>query len=235
MNKLSALALGTALSLSLPLAALAQDADAGVTLEGGVNTELGGAEDDAGVDAAAGAATPGAPDTGAGAGGGAGAAAGNYTFGDLDDALQGAANADFAAVTEDTRIEIVPISQLAEEGERTRDEYSTSIQGYQGDVTALRGNIEQSEVIVSALEEEGYTVDQVVGVWTQADDSLTIFVDDSEGGVTGTSTDTGAGAGATGGAGAAGGTDTGTDAGAGAGAGADTDTDTDTEDTTTTP
>ena len=53
MNKLSALALGTALTLSMPFAALAQDADAGVTLDGGVQTELGGedANADVGVDA----------------------------------------------------------------------------------------------------------------------------------------------------------------------------------------
>ena len=147
MNKLSALALGTALTLSMPLAAMAQDADAGVTLDGGVQTELGG--EDANADVGA----------------------------DLDDAIHGAGTADFSAVTADTEIEIVEISSLGEDGEFTADAFAESRADFEADIDLLQSNISGNADITAALEAEGYTESEVVAVWTQADDSLTVFVD----------------------------------------------------------
>ncbi len=183
MKKLSALALGTALTLSMPLAAMAQDADAGVTLDGGVQTELGG--EDAGADVGADAGVDvgvdaGMPSEGAGetsVGVGADASAGAYTYADLDDAIHGAGTADFSAVTADTEIEIVEISSLGEDGEFTADAFAESRADFQGDIDLLQSNISGNADITAALEAEGYTESDVVAVWTQADGALTVFVD----------------------------------------------------------
>ena len=183
MNKLSALALGTALTLSMPFAALAQDADAGVTLDGGVQTKLGGedANADVGVDAGvdvgvdAGMPAEGAGETSVGVD--ADASAGAYTYANLDDAIHGAGTADFSAVTADTEIEIVEISSLGEDGEFTADAFAESRGDFQADIDLLQSNISGNADITAALEAEGYTESEVVGVWTQADGSLTVFVD----------------------------------------------------------
>ena len=183
MNKLSALALGTALTLSMPFAALAQDADAGVTLDGGVQTVLGGedANADVGVDAGvdvgvdAGMPAEGAGETSVGVD--ADASAGGYTYANLDDAIHGAGTADFSAVTADTEIEIVEISSLGEDGEFTADAFAESRGDFQADIDLLQSNISGNADITAALEAEGYTESEVVGVWTQADGSLTVFVD----------------------------------------------------------
>lgn len=177
MNKLSALALGTALTLSMPLAALAQDGGAGVTLDGGVQTELGGenagADVDAGVDA--GMPAEGAGDMSVDVGADAGTSA--YTYGDLDDAIHGAGTADFAAVTADTEIEIVEITSLGDDGDFTADAFADSRADFQADIDLLQSNISDNADITAALEAEGYTESDVVAVWTQADGSLTVFVD----------------------------------------------------------
>lgn len=183
MNKLSALALSTALALSMPLAALAQDAGVGVTLDGGVSTELGGEDAgvDVGVDADAGV------DAGAEAGVEAGAevsgdvdAASSYTYGDLDAALQGAGTADLSGVTAETEIEIVEVDSLGEDGDFTAAAYGEARAGYDADIGVLQSNVEANADIVAAIEAAGYASDDVVGVWSQADGSLTVFVESGE-------------------------------------------------------
>lgn len=233
MNKFSALALGTALSLSLPLAALAQDSGAGVTLDGGVTTQLGGEDNgvdagvDVGVDGQAGENGVGV-DVGTDAEAGVGAdmrsdatveaGASAYTYGDLDAALQGAGSADLSSVTADTDIEIVAISTLGDDGEFTADAYTEAHAEHEGDISTLQANVEENADLVAALDTDGYSAQDVVAVWSQADGTLTVFVDDGAD----------AGAGVDAGAAAtvdseldAGGTDAGTDVDADADAGAD--------------
>lgn len=173
MNKFSALALGAALALSLPLAASAQDAGAAPEVDAG-----------AGVDANAGATTS------------------DYSYADLDAALQGAANANLSSVTADTTIDIVAISTLGDEGQFTKDAFATSRSEYADQIATLQSNVGGNADITSALEAGGYSPDDVVGVWSQADGTLTVFVDDS-GSASGS--DAGAGADANGGADADGG------------------------------
>ncbi|WP_417578643.1 hypothetical protein [Pelagibacterium sp.] len=181
MKKLSALALGTALTLSMPLTALAQDADAGVTLDGGVATELGG--EDSGVDTGVelgvdtGVATEGSSDMSVDVGANADAAVSSYTYGDLDDAIHGAGTAELSGVTADTEIEIVEISDLGEDGDLNAEAFADSRADFQSDVDLLQSSISENADLVSALEAEGYTHDEVVAVWTQADGALTVFVD----------------------------------------------------------
>lgn len=193
MNKLSALALGTALTLSLPFAGFAQDAAVDAGVDAGVEADAGAADAnvDAGVDAGADAGADAGVDAGAdanaeaGAGGEAGAgmageaggAASTYTYGDLDAALQGAGTADLSGVTADTTIEIVDVSTLSDEGEFTADAFGDARTGYQGDIDTLQSNIEANADLMAAIEAEGHAVADVVAVWTQADDSLTVFVD----------------------------------------------------------
>lgn len=190
MNKLSALALGTALALSMPFAAFAQDADAGVTLDGGVTTELGGEEAgaeagaDVGVDAGAETDAGGAVDAGAQAGAGTEAGAGgmatDMTYGDLDAALQGAGTADLSTVTADTEIQIVDISTLGEDGEFTAQSYAESRADYQADIDTLQGNVEGNTDVVAAVEAAGYTTEDVIAVWMDGEAELTVFVESQQ-------------------------------------------------------
>jgi hypothetical protein len=165
MNKLSALALGTALTLSMPLAALAQDADAGVTLDGGVTTELGG--EDAGVEA----------DVDAGVDADVDAGVSDLTYGDLDTALQGAGTADLSGVTADTEIEIVDISTLGEDGEFTASAFAETQADYESDINLLRTNVDGNADLVAAVEAAGYTTADVIAVWMDGDAALTVFVE----------------------------------------------------------
>ena len=176
MNKLSALALSTALALSMPLAALAQDAGVGVTLDGGVSTELGG--EDAGVDVGVDAGAEAGVEAGAEVSGDADAdATSSYTYGDLDAALQGAGTADLSGVTAETEIEIVEVGSLGEDGDFTAAAYGEARAGYDADIGVLQSNVEANADIVAAIEAAGYASDDVVGVWSQADGSLTVFVE----------------------------------------------------------
>lgn len=184
MNKLSALALGTALALSMPLAAAAQDTDLGVELDGGVGVELGGEDTgvDAGVDAALDAQTDTTVDatTGVDATVGADAELSAYTYGDLDQALQGAAAADLSAVNSETDIEIVTLSSLSDDGEFTADAFAEARGDHTADIGVLQSAVEDNADIVAELDAAGYTSEDVVAVWTQADGTLTIFVDDAD-------------------------------------------------------
>ena len=185
MKKLSALALGTALGLSMPLAALAQDAGVGVTLDGGVATELGGEDAgvdvgvDAGVDADAEAGVDVGVDADAEVSGDVDAASG-HTFADLDAALQGAGTADLSGVTAETEIEIVEVDSLGEDGEFTAAAYGEARADFESDIGLLQTNIEGNADFVAAIEAAGYTTQDVVAVWSEADGSLTVFVESQE-------------------------------------------------------
>jgi hypothetical protein len=97
---------------------------------------------------------------------------------ELNTALEGAADIDLSAVDADTRIEILPISARAEEGEKNTDEYTTAVTTDQEEVSTLLPALGENEFIMAALEEEGYTLDHVTSVQVHGDGSLTLYVDD---------------------------------------------------------
>lgn len=158
MNKLSALALGAALALSAPLAISAQnldvDVDAGVGVEAGEDTGIGV---DASVDATA--------DTG------------EHRYSDLMTALQGSANADLEAIGADANIEIVVISDLEATEEFDTTAFADVRSAFETEISALQTNVGANGEITTALEAEGYGAEDVVAVWVEGENNVTVFVD----------------------------------------------------------
>lgn len=181
MKTISALALAAALAAGGYTAASAQDAgvDAGVDAGAGVSDDVSvdagldaGAEAGAGADAGA-ADGAAAPEVEADAT----AVAQQYTYEDVRAALEATADLDLSVLTDETPIEIVPLSQLA-----GGDDDATAFVAGEADLagpvsetqTAITGNAQ----IETALQEEGYTLDQVVALMFENETSLVIFVDD---------------------------------------------------------
>lgn len=156
MRTLTALALGTALTLSMPLAATAQDAEVDGTLDTELTTEMDdaevGVETDETVDADAAAA----------------------------DAEMDGRDLDLSEITEDTRIGVFGLTEVADEGTANRDDYTVEHQLTESeDTDAMREQIAGNSFMADALEEAGYSVEDVVTIWSQADGSFDIIVDDS--------------------------------------------------------
>ncbi len=205
MNKLSALALGTALTLSMPLAAYAQDADAGVTLDGGVTTELGGDDSnvDAGVDTGVDAGVEAEGEDGeAGVGVDAGADAdvgvdADTDGGEMSTEVGAEAGADAGASvdtpdqatlmaalegTADFDVSAVDASSTINvvaisEIDADQEAWTQAWAEHEADVTAKHGDIEANADISAALEAEGYTAEDVVAIHGEAGADVWVFVD----------------------------------------------------------
>ncbi|KRA50520.1 hypothetical protein [Devosia sp. Root635] len=136
------------------LPVLAQDV--GVDVGAGVTVETPAV--DAAVDATAGAMTD--------------------TYDAVTSSIAGSAAVDLAAVTEETQVSIVLLSSLegdAAAGGTALDEaLSANAEG----MTSLHANIDGNAAIKAKLEAEGYASSDVVAVKTNADSSVTVYVDD---------------------------------------------------------
>lgn len=146
MNKLSALALGTALAFAAPLAAHAQDTGVGVELggEGGIGLDIN-------LDA--------------------------FTHADVDTAIQSSGSVTLDDVDATTDIEIVAISTLSANDGGDASILADTRAAFDADITALKDRVSANAELVAALEAQGYTADDVVAVWSQANGALTVFVD----------------------------------------------------------
>lgn len=162
MNKLSALALGTALAFAAPIAVNAQDTDLGVELDGGVGVKLGG-DTQIGVDADVDV--------------GAGLDVNSLTHNDVDTAIQSSGSVNFDDVDAATDIRIVTLSSLAANDGGDASVLADSRTAFEADISALQGNISANADVVAALEAGGYTAEDVVAVSTHGSGTLVLFVD----------------------------------------------------------
>lgn len=162
MNKLSALALGTALAFSAPLAATAQGLDLGVELDGDVGVELGG-DDGLGVDV--------------GVGADAGAGVDELTHADVDAAIQSSASVNLDDVDATTDVEIVAISSLAANDGGDASVIADTRAAFDADISALQDEISANAELVAALDAQGYAADDVIAVRSHGTGSVVLFVD----------------------------------------------------------
>jgi len=138
---------------ALPVLAQDVDAGAGVTVE---TPDVDAAVDTA-VDAAAGVAD---------------------SLTSVTAAIAGSANVDLSAVTDESQVNVVLLSSLegdvATEGAALDEALSANAEG----ASTLQANIDGNAAIKAKLDAEGYAASDVVAVKTDADGSVTLYVDD---------------------------------------------------------
>jgi len=138
---------------ALPVLAQDVDAGAGVTVE---TPDVDAAVDTA-VDAAAGVAD---------------------SLTSVTAAIAGSAAVDLSAVTDESQVNVVLLSSLegdvATEGAALDEALSANAEG----ASTLQANIDGNAAIKAKLDAEGYATSYVVAVKTDADGSVTLYVDD---------------------------------------------------------
>ncbi len=115
-----------------------------------------------------------APDAAAPAASDTAAAAGSLDA--LVASLQAGASADVSTVTDATTVNVVTVSSLSTGADVTA--LDTALDANADAVGTLRTNIAANTALAGKLTAGGYTADQVVGVVTEADGSVTVYVDD---------------------------------------------------------
>lgn len=175
MKKTIAMALSAALLASTSGAIFAQDAGAGAGVGAGVtvDTPAGGVSAGTETDAAAGATT----DAAAGAAAGATDAMAD-TFSSVTASIAGSADVDLSTVTDASKVKIVLVSSLQGDATAEGGALDDAISGAADSMTTLHSNIEANATIKAKLEAEGHTVDDVIAVKSNADGSITVYVDD---------------------------------------------------------
>ncbi len=101
------------------------------------------------------------------------------TAGSLDAlvaSLEAGASADVSTVTDTTTVNVVTVSSLSAGADTTA--LDTALDANVDALTTMRTNIAANTALAGALTSGGYTADQVVGVVTEADGSVTVYVDD---------------------------------------------------------
>ena len=171
MNKTILATTIAALMSASALPALAQDAATGVDAGAGVNVETPAG--DAGADATMGADANASTE----AMGMASDAADN-SYASVTSAISGSADVDMTTITDESQINIVLLSSLEGDAETEGAALDSAISSNAEAMTTLRGGVEGNAAITSKLEAEGYAADDVVAVKSQADGSVTVYVDD---------------------------------------------------------
>lgn len=155
--------IATALSVAVLMGAgsyaMAQDAGVGV-----------------GVDAGAGVGVE-APGVDVNVGGDANAsvdATTDNSYDSLTSTLSGSAAVDLSGVTDEASVNIVLLSSLSGDAAAFDESMSANTEG----MTTLHGTVSGNAAITAKLEAEGYSADDVVAVKSNADGSVTVYVDD---------------------------------------------------------
>lgn len=139
-------------------------ADADVTADGG---SLGGTSSlsgEAATDMAASGASQGAAD--------------ELNYGRVVSSLQTGQNAeaDIAGITADSTVETTTLSELQGESGDTAAALDTALE--QAELSSMHDMISANAEFNAMLEAEGYTADDVIGVYSKADGGVQVLIDD---------------------------------------------------------
>lgn len=157
------LATTAALVASIALPGLAQDAGAGVGAGVTVDTPAVDAQLGAGADANAKSNAGGMSD---------------QTYGSVVSSVAGSADVDLSAVADEANITIVLLSSLQGNAETEAAALDEALSANAEAMTTLHSNIEANAAIKAKLEAEGHSADDVVAVKSNADGTVTVYVDD---------------------------------------------------------
>lgn len=166
-----------ALLASSAVPAIAQDAGVGVDAGGAVSVETPNLDAEGGVDAGADATVDASGKANANANANAGGNADN-TFGSVMASLNAAADIDLSVVTEDTQITVIALSSLEGNADTESAALDTALSADAEAHTALHDKIEANAAIKAKLEAEGFAVDDVISIKSNADGSIVVYVDD---------------------------------------------------------
>jgi hypothetical protein len=97
-------------------------------------------------------------------------------YGSLISSLQTGATADLAAITDATVVNFVTVSSLKTTGETNA--LDNALDKNKDAITKLRTDVGANTVLAAKLTTANYTADQVVAVVTEADGSVTVYIDD---------------------------------------------------------
>ena len=147
------------------LPVLAQDAGTQVDTGAGVTV------DTPAVDAAVGA------DANANANANAGGMSDN-TYGSVVSSIRGSADVDLSTVTDEAKVTIVLLSSLQGNAATEAAALDEALTADADGQTTLHSNIDGNATIKAKLEAEGYASSDVVAVKSNADGSVTVYVDD---------------------------------------------------------
>jgi len=97
-------------------------------------------------------------------------------YGSLISALQTGATVDLATITDATAVNFVTVSSLKATGQTNA--LDNALDKNKDAITKLRADVGANTVLAAKLTAANYTADQVVAVVTEADGSVTVYIDD---------------------------------------------------------
>jgi len=100
-----------------------------------------------------------------------------YTYDDVRGALEASGDLDLSMITDETEINIVAIPDVAGDDDATA--FITGEADLAGPISETQTAIQGNAQIEAALQEAGYTAEQVIAISMENDTSVVIFVDDT--------------------------------------------------------
>lgn len=177
---------GTDLSIKSDLLTAQVDGEIDVGVDAGLDASNDGVNADAGVDADADADADADVDSTLDAGVKASANANANASGDMSDntygsvmaSLKAAADLDISAITEDTSITVITLSELQGNADSESAALDAALTADVDAQAALHSQVEANAAIMAELEAEGFTSEDVVSLKSKADGSIVVYVDD---------------------------------------------------------
>jgi hypothetical protein len=169
-------------------AVMAQDANAGASVDAGadVSVETPAVDAGTGTDAGATANATTGTDTGASVDASGNMAAdamasddmANDTYGSAIASIGTSRDVDFSRFTDQAQVSIVTVTSLQGDADVEGAALDTEMASNADAMATLHSDIEGNSAVMAALDAEGYAASDVIGVKTQADGTLIVYVDD---------------------------------------------------------
>ena len=149
--------LGVAAILMLGVPALAQDAGVGLSLESSTETSVVGGANAGPLDAQI---------------------TGDNTYAALTAAINASESVDLSGVSSDSKVNIVKVSTLEGDAATEGAALDAAVSAHSDVLTTLRSNAGANAAISGKLTAEGFTLDDVVAIRTDASGNTLVYVDD---------------------------------------------------------
>src|SRR5690606_31780970 len=105
---------------------------------------------------------------------------GSNSYTSLIDAINANESVDLSAVTDESQVKIVLVSTLEGDAAVEGALLDEALSAQASALTTLRTDVSANAVITGKLDAEGYTVENVIAVRSDADGSTLVYVDDRE-------------------------------------------------------
>ncbi|UUP16470.1 hypothetical protein NTH_00917 [Nitratireductor thuwali] len=99
-------------------------------------------------------------------------------YGEAFAALEASTLLDLDNIEAEATVDIVPMSEVEPTNGANAEAFAKMREGHAAALEDVRQQVRNNEKITSALKAEGYTADQVVAVWNDADKEVTVFVEE---------------------------------------------------------